>query len=156
LLAACTNPFAPEINYDDSSTSGGISDLTVTSGIFENLQKAYAFKDTLIYGEMIASDFVFTYRDYEMGFDVTWGREDEMKTTAGLFQNSERLNLIWNNVISSSEDSLNASIIRSFNLTITFNPADIVRVDGRANLTLRRNTDTGKWQIVKWVDESGN
>jgi len=77
-----------------------------------------------------------------------------MRATNGLFQNSQRIELIWNNIVLSTIDSLNANIIRSFNLTITYNPTNIDRADGRVNLTLRKNTDTKKWQIVRWIDES--
>jgi len=45
------------------------------------------------------------------------------------------------------------NIIRSFDLTITFNPTDIIDVDGRINLTLRKNEEN-KWQITNWLDES--
>ena len=103
---------------------------------------------------MIAPDFNFTYRDYEQGFDVSWARDEEMRTTYGLFRNSQRLDLIWNNIVFSTTDSLNANIVRSFNLNITFNPTDVVRVDGRVNLTLRKDIETSKWQITQWIDES--
>lgn len=118
------------------------------------MQYAYTFKDTLIYGKLLADDFIFTYRDYDAGYDVSWGRDEEMKTTYGLFQNTERLDLIWNNIVLSSVDSLQANILRSFNLTITFNPTDIIRIDGRVNLSLERKNSEAEWKISKWVDES--
>ena len=152
LITGC-NPFAPKFS-EGSNSSSTISDLKTVDGVFQNMQYAYTFKDTLIYGEFIAQDFVFTYRDYDQGFDVSWGREDEMRATNGLFQNSQRIELIWNNIVLSTIDSTNANIIRSFNLTITYNPTDIDRADGRVNLTLRKNSNTGKWQIVRWIDES--
>jgi len=77
-----------------------------------------------------------------------------LRTTDGLFKNSERLDLIWNNIILSTEDSLTANIIRGFNLNITFNPTDVVRVDGRVNLSLMKDAETKKWQITRWLDES--
>jgi len=77
-----------------------------------------------------------------------------MKATSGIFLNTQRLELIWNNIVLSSSDSLNATIIRGFNLTITYNPTNIERADGRVNLTLRKNQSTSKWQIVGWLDES--
>jgi hypothetical protein len=83
--------------------------------------------------------------------DVTWGRDEEMKVTYGLFQNTQRLDLIWNNIISMTGDS--SVIVRSFNLTITFNPTDIIYVDGRVNLELKKD-DQDKWKIVRWTDES--
>jgi hypothetical protein len=154
LTLQCTNPFAPSLDYDDTNGSSGLADLTKTESIFQNMQYAYTFKDTLIYGTLLSDDFIFTYRDYDAGFDVSWGRDEEMKTTHGLFENSERLDLIWNNIVLSSVDSLEANIIRGFNLTITFNPTDIVRIDGRVNLFLRRSDSTQQWEIVTWIDES--
>ena len=103
---------------------------------------------------MLTNDFTFTYRDYDQGFDVTWGRDEEMRTTHGLFENTQRLELIWNNIVLITEDSLSATIIRSFNLTITFNPTDVVRVDGRVNLSLIKDSETEVWQIKQWIDES--
>ncbi len=77
-----------------------------------------------------------------------------MKTTYGLFQNSQRLDLIWNNIILSSVDTLTANIVRGFNLSITFNPTDVIRIDGRVNMALKRETNTSKWEISRWIDES--
>lgn len=154
LLLGCTNPFAPAYDEDYDDNRPPISDLTTIEGVFQNFQYAYTFKDTLIYGELIGSDFVFTYRDYEQGFDVSWGRDDEMQTTFGLFENSQRLDLIWNNIVLSSIDSLDANIVRSFNLNITFNPTDVVRVDGRVNLSLSQDPETKRWRITRWLDES--
>jgi hypothetical protein len=102
----------------------------------------------------MTGDFVFTYRDYDQGFDVSWGRDEEMKTTYGLFQNAQRLDLIWDNIVLSTEDTLSANIVRGFNLTITFNPTDVIRLDGRVNITLNRPTTLSQWQITQWIDES--
>ena len=153
-VSACTNPFAPAFDEDYDDNRPPISDLTTIEGVFQNFQYAYTFKDTLIYGELIGSDFIFTYRDYEQGFDVSWARDDEMRSTYGLFENSQRLDLIWNNIVLSTIDSLDANIVRSFNLNITFNPTDVVRVDGRVNLSLEQDPETKKWRITRWLDES--
>ncbi|MFO7445927.1 MAG: hypothetical protein R6W90_06140 [Ignavibacteriaceae bacterium] len=154
MWAAC-NPFAPA--YDENLSDGStISDLTTTDGVFRNLQYAYTFKDTIIYGDLINQDFIFSFRNFreDQVFDDSWGREEEMRATYGLFQNAQRLDLIWNNIILTSQDSLSANIIRGFNLTVTLNPTDILRVDGRVNMTLRKNPETNKWAIIRWVDES--
>lgn len=152
LLAGCDNPFAPKLDENIGKNNSPISDQSSIAGVFQNLQYSYTFKDTTIYGGLLNSEFTFVYRDYEQGFDVSWGRDEEMRVTNGLFQNSQQLDLIWNNIISISEDSTN--IIRSFNLTITFNPTDIIRVDGRVNLRLKKISESGRWQITRWVDES--
>jgi len=154
LASGCENPFSPGHYTDNESGGGVLSDLTTTDGIFTNLRYAYSFKDTSIYSALIKDDFIFTFRDYDLGADVTWGREEELRTTSGLFSNSERLDLVWNNIILSSGDSLKFNVVRSFNLTITFNPNDIVRINGRVNLNLEKNATTGKWQIARWIDES--
>lgn len=149
-LAGCVNPFAPALDTSQNSSSI-ISDRKNIDGIFKNLQYSYSFKDSTIYGGLLANDFQFSYRDYDLGVDFSWGRDEEMKVTNGLFQNSQKLDLIWNNIVSLSGDSTN--VIRSFNLTITFNPTDIVLVDGRINLTLQKDKNQ-KWQIINWLDES--
>ena len=154
LMFGCTNPFAPSFDENFDQNQSGISDLKTIDGVFQNFQYAYSFKDTLIYGELIAQDFIFTYHNYDQGFDVSWSRDEEMKTTDGLFRNSQRLDLIWNNIVLSTIDSMYANITRSFNLNITFNPTDVVRIDGRVNLSLRKNSVTKKWQITRWIDES--
>ena len=154
VVYTCTNPFAPKL--DENIDGGGppISDQTTIEGLFQNFQYAYSFKDTLIYGNLITQDFTFTYRDYEQGYDVNWGRDEEMRTTDGLFRSAQRLDLIWNNIVLSTVDSLNASIIRSFNLNITFNPTDVVRIDGRVNVSLVQDPASKKWYMNRWIDES--
>jgi hypothetical protein len=77
-----------------------------------------------------------------------------MRSTFGLFRNAQMLDLIWNNIISTSAESTSVNVVRSFNLTLVFNPSDIERIDGLANLTLQRNRVTDPWRIVRWRDES--
>lgn len=150
-MISCVNPFAPSIDENLGNNEGLISNQTDIGGVFQNFQYAYTFKDTLIYRQVLDKNFTFTYRNYDLGADVSWGRDDEMKVTNGLFQNSQRLDLIWNNIVSMTGDS--TRIVRSFNLTITFNPTDIIFVDGRVNLTLAKD-ENNKWKILRWTDES--
>lgn len=154
VLSGCENPFAPRIDFTEDSGGGSLADQSTIDGVFKNLQYAYTFRDTSIYSGVLDDEFIFTYRDYDQGIDISWGKDEEMKVTHGLFSNTDRLDLIWNNVVFSSEDSVYSNIIRGFNLTITFNPNDIIRLDGKVNITLRKNPGTSKWQIAKWIDES--
>ncbi len=154
LFFSCENPFAPKIDFGSQASGSGLADPKTVDGLFRNLQYAYTFRDTSIYSSLLDPEFVFTYRNYDQGIDISWGKDEEMKVTHGLFSNTERLDLIWNNIVFSSEDSLSASVIRGFNLTITFNPNDILRLDGKVNITLRRNSYEATWMIVKWIDES--
>ncbi len=148
---ACLNPFAP--GWDNSPAESACNPQTV-EGMFQCFQAAYTFRDTSVYGQLIDPEFVFVYRNYDLGIDVTWGRDDEMRTTFGLFQNVQKLDLIWNNIITSTAESTSVNILRGFNLTLVFNPGDIELIDGYANITFRRTRITDPWKIVRWRDES--
>lgn len=122
--------------------------------MFKNFQYAYVFKDTTIYGKLLSDEFIFVYRDYDKGYDVSWGRDEDVRITNALFNTVQKIDLIWNNTVASSIDSSQAIVIRAFSLNLTFNPSDIIRIDGRVNLTLEKNKATNKWLIVRWRDES--
>jgi hypothetical protein len=151
LAAGCLNPFAP--GWDDSP---GVSacDPHSIDGIFECFRAAYAYRDTTLYGDLLDPEFVFVYRNYELGIDVTWGRGDEMRSTYGLFQNAQKIDLIWNATASSAAESTRVTVVRSFTLTIVFTPSDIDRIDGFANLTFQRAHSGEPWKILRWRDES--
>ncbi len=155
MLVVSCNPFAPRL--DTGLTSNSIlGDQTTIDGVFENVKYAYTFRDTSIYGQLINSDFTFIYRDYDRGVDISWGRDEEMRATSGMFQNVERLDLVWNNIASLTTDSsgTQANVTRNFNLTVTFNASDIERADGYANFNLWRAKSDAAWKIVRWQDES--
>ncbi len=148
----CLNPFAPKLDTNLSSQT--CNDLTQVENVLCTFRNAYTFKDTTLYSTILSSNFSFTYRDYDHGVDVSWGRVDEMRTTYSLFQNVQSLTLIWNNEISSNGDDTTHTTVRGFNLTVTFNPSDIIRVDGYANITLQRAKLNDAWKITHWRDES--
>ena len=154
-VAAC-NPFAPGLDTSDDDGFALLGDQTTIEGVFQNIRYAYTFRDTTIYGQLLADEYTFIFRDYDRGVDVSWGRDEDMRTTYGLFQNVQRLDLVWNNIVSQSLDSLNtlSSVTRNFNLTVTFNPGDIIRVDGYANLSVARSKASDPWRIIRWRDES--
>ncbi len=156
ILIGCNNPFAPKLDTSLSGNNTILGDQHQIDGVFQNFKQAYAFRDSTIYGQLLAPNFIFIYRDYDKGVDVFWGRDDDIRTTYGLFQNVQRLDLVWNSVISSTvePDSLKAIVIRNFNLTVTFSANDIVRVDGYANWTLERSRSADIWKITRWRDES--
>ncbi len=155
VISSC-NPFAPGLDDSSDDSFSILGDATTIEGVFQNMRYAYTFRDTSIYGQLLNGDFSFVYRDYDRGVDVSWGRDEEMRTTYGLFRNVQRLDLVWNNIISLSTDSLNvrANVTRNFNLTVTFNPSDVIRVDGYANLALARLKSQDPWGVIRWRDES--
>ena len=158
LLAAaglsCANPFAPKLDNSPSGANSILGDQRTVEGVFQNFKQAYLFRDTTIYGQLLASNFIFVYKDYDKGVDVFWGRDDDMRTTYGLFQNTQRLDLVWNSTIAINGDSLSLTMTRNFNLTVTFNAGDIQRLDGYANITLERMQQSDNWRITRWRDES--
>jgi hypothetical protein len=151
-ITSCTNPFAPSL-----SLGGGgavLGDQHTVEGLFQNFRYAYVFKDTLTYGRLLDRTFTFVYRNYDQGVDVTWGRDEDMLATQGLFSAAQQLDLVWNDVVLADGDSLLQNISRGFNLTITFNPSDILRAQGRVNLRIARTSTADPWKIVRWRDES--
>ena len=73
---------------------------------------------------------------------------------SAFFRTPRNLDLIWNNFVTVAEDDTSATAVRSFNLTVTYNPSSVDRVDGYANLTFARETKDDPWKIVIWRDES--
>lgn len=151
-ISSCQNIFAPKI--DTTNTTNIITDQKTIEGLYQNFRYAYTFKDTTVYSGLLSDDFVFTYRDYVSGFDVSWDKFTEMRTTNGLFQNTQKLEIIWNNIVYQDGDTLNTNVRRSLNLTITFNPNNVERLNGFADMNLVRETSDSKWKIKKWRDES--
>jgi hypothetical protein len=150
-LISCFNPFSPKID-NTTSTENIITDQKTIEGLFQNFKYAYTFKDTTIYGQLLNEDFVFTYFDYDLGINVSWDRATDMKTTKGLFDNTQDLALVWNNIVFQQGDSLSTNVKRSFNLRITFNPSDIVNFYGFVDLSLLRLSANDKWKIKNWKD----
>lgn len=153
VLASCTNPFAPSI-ADEAPDSAILGDQRTIEGVFQNFRFAYVFQDTLTYGRLLDRSFTFVYRDYDAGVDVTWGRDEDMLATHGLFTAAQQLDLVWNEIVNAEGDSVAQSISRGFNLTITFSPTDVVRSQGRVILRLERPDPASVWKIVRWRDDS--
>jgi hypothetical protein len=154
-LASCENPFAPRLenNPTDNSIFG---DQRTVEGVFKNFRYAYIFKDTLVYGNLLADDFTFIYYNYEKSSQpIVWGRNDDLIATSNLFNSAKTIDLMWNEVASKFGDSVQIEIRRGFTLTITL-PSDIFSVEGKAKLNLIRKKPEDEWKIQKWVDESKN
>ncbi|HEY3251526.1 MAG TPA: hypothetical protein VGK25_10455 [Ignavibacteria bacterium] len=151
LLLSCFNPFSPRID-NTTSNENIITDQKTVEGLFQNFKYSYTFKDSTIYGQLLTEDFVFTYFDYDLGVDVSWDRATDMRTTEGLFSSAQDLKLVWNNIVFQEGDSLDIDVKRSFNLSITFNPNDVVSFFGFVDMTLTRPAADDKWRIKRWRD----
>jgi len=151
FIAGC-NPFAPKL--DETTSSAQFGDPHTIDGYFQAFKYAYEFKDTTLYGTLIAPDFIFSFRDYNLGVDIQWGRDDEMRATAGLFENADALTLLWGDILDSSGTATSYNITRIFSLDVTLNAGDIEHVDGRAVFHLERPTPADPWKAASWQDES--
>ncbi|CAN5493793.1 hypothetical protein BH10BAC6_BH10BAC6_06960 [soil metagenome] len=152
-LTACTNPFAPALSTEQG-TAPILGDQRTVEGVFQNFRFAYVFKDTVTYGRLLDRSFSFVYRNYDKALDITWGRDEDMLATQGLFNASQQLDLIWNEIVIADGDSLGQNISRGFNLSITFSPTDVIRAQGRVSLRIERLSADVPWKIVRWRDES--
>jgi hypothetical protein len=152
VLCSC-NPFAPS-QYDGNDEIIVIGDQTTVEGVFQNWRYSYIFADTSVYSNLLAEDFSFVYRNYDLGIDNSWGRDVDLRTTRTLFDSTESIDLIWNEIIYEIGDSLSKNILRSFNLQLAFSAEDIARINGRANIQLIRNKADDEWKIEVWRDES--
>jgi hypothetical protein len=151
VVTASCNPFAPKL--DENARAVQFGDPHTVDGYFQAFKYAYEFKDTTFYGTLIAQDFTFSFRDYNLGVDITWGRDDEMRTTGSLFDQAEAISLLWGSVLDSSGTTTAFDITRNFTLDIIFN-GDEEHVDGRAVFHLERHTPSDIWQAGHWQDES--
>lgn len=153
ILFACNNPFAPKL-ADSQAGSLVLGDQKTVEGLFANFRYAYNFKDTLVYGRLLADDFAFVYRNYDRGMDESWGRNEDLITTNGLFHASQSLDLVWHDVVLSIGDSTLLDISRGFTLNIVFSHNDFVSIQGRAIFRIARPSILDEWKIIRWRDES--
>ncbi len=154
VIGGCVNPFAPTLDDTGGFDNDLLGDQRTVEGVFQIFRLSYTTQDTLLYGRLLDKNFIFMYTDWERSIDVSWGRDEDIRATHRMFMNARSIDLIWNDIISQTGDSLRTTIRRSFNLTISFSPEDIVSVGGYANLQLERGDAATPWIITRWRDES--
>jgi len=152
-VASCTNPFAPALDKSNR-TDAGVGDLRTIDGFFQTFRFAYLTRDTTLYGEIVADNFQFTFTNTQN--QETWARDVEMRTTNGLFRNSELLDLQWNSIVfqSGTDDCTRVEVWRTFFLRFGFSAANTQELQGQARLILTRNAPTAPWQMSRWDDFS--
>ncbi len=156
-FTSCTNPFAPKLaDYEEGGSVLG--DQRTEEGIFTNFSYAYKMKDTVVYGKLLDDNFTFIYRNYdrEPVVDESWGRDIDMITTYRLFNATQRLDLVWNEVSFKIKDSLKMIISRSFALDVVFSADDRFKLQGKATFTLIKSNEDAPWKIQEWRDVTNN
>ena len=149
------NPFAPGMG-DDFAEGSLLSDGTTVEGLFQNWALSYNYRDTTIYSSLLHEDFLFEYTDYELSQIIPKTKAEDIRATSNMFQSSiEDIRLLWNETINGNQsDSLLININRNFSLQITYSFDDIETINGRAQVTLARDSAHQNWQILRWVDEA--
>ena len=155
LFTSC-NPFAPaleDLTVDRNQVLGNRKHI---AGLFDWFRSAYELRDTLLYGQMLARDFQFSYFDFANNNTLYWDRDIDMRTTYNLFRSAKSTSVQWQHYVyadTASSDTL-ASVERYFNVTIVLDDQSIFRSTGSARMGLRRRNREDFWQIVSWFDKS--
>lgn len=153
----CSNPFAPKLDDGEGAVSTILTDQKTPQDVMKNFAFAYNFRDSLVYSDLIDSTFLFISKNYATNpvTDLKWGRETELKTTAGLFRSYQTINLVWSSTIFedfTNTDSSEVELKQLFQLT--FNGGNIIpTLNGEALFLLRKNGD-GVWKITRWEDKA--
>jgi hypothetical protein len=154
IFGGCTNPFAPKLEPDLHPTTTVLGDQRTVAGVFQNIQYAYTYRDTLIYGNLLHPDFQFVYYNPDRATDVTFNRDEEVRITYNLFKGADLIDLQWNEILSQEGDSLLVDVTRAYNLKVGLQANDVFRIEGRATLRLVRNSPNDVWLIRSWRDDS--
>ena len=154
-MLTCMNPFAPK-SIDSLELNRLITNQQSPDEVLTNFKYAYTFKDSTLYSNLIVSSFVFVYFDPNLGTSgrfVSWGRDDELRTTGRLFRNFSVIDLTWNSTIYSIEQETIAESSKSFRLSLS-NADETITISGNAIFSFKLDEKENVWRITRWKDES--
>ncbi|WP_152559850.1 hypothetical protein [Hymenobacter sp. IS2118] len=151
------NPFAPALDEVPANENDLLGNPVTVRGFFDRFRAAYQLRDSTLYGQLLAPDFRFTYRDFAANLDRSWTRDVDANTTYRLFRAARSTNLQWTQYLPSSDtlatDTL-AYVERSFLLTIEQRDNERFSGSGTARLVLVRKNRTDPWRMRSWYDRS--
>ena len=152
LWVSCFNPFAPNLADISSNLDVFLTAQETPDEVLLNFQFAYTLKDSLVYRDVLDDDFIFVYRDLDSDVFISWGKEEDVTATVGLFNSFTVINLVWNstNFVSYSLDSTTAEISKGFILSL----GPEIRITGEALFNFKKNIENNIWKITRWVDKS--
>lgn len=153
LLLSC-NPFAPQVDEDMITQDKLLGNRRTVNGLFEWFRNAYELKDSLLYGQVLAKDFMFSYYDFDKNVEINWNRDVEMRTTYNLFRSVNTISLQWNDYRSVDTATATPGVERSFVLNIAMNQQNVFGGTGSARFLLRKDSTDGYWRVVSWYDNS--
>jgi len=152
LWVSCFNPFAPKLGDISSNLDVFLTAQETPDEVLLNFQFAYTLKDSLVYRDVLDDDFIFVYRDLDSDVFISWGKEEDVTATVGLFNSFTVINLVWNstNFVTYSNDSTTAEISKGFILSL----GPEIRITGEALFNFKKNIENNIWKITRWVDKS--
>ena len=121
-----------------------------------NFRYAYIFKDSLIYSDVLDSSFIFISKNYSSTppTDINWGRDIDIKTTVGLFNHFNVLELNWGSQPEPELDSTSYEYVLKTTFQLTLDGGrEIPTIKGEAWFTFKRN-QSNVWKISRWEDLS--
>lgn len=150
------NPFAPRLEEIQVDRNKLLGDRKTIAGLFDWFRASYELKDTLLYGQMIARDFQFSYLDFTNNNMIYWDRDIDMRTTFNLFRASKSNSVQWQHYVYADtlSSDTTANVERYFNVTVVLDDQSIFRSTGSARLQLSRKNSGDYWQIKNWFDKS--
>lgn len=158
ICAACAacNPFAPKLENILVDKNKVLGNRKHIDGFFDWFTASYELRDSLIYGQMLARDFQFSYLDFVNNNQVYWDRDIDMRSTYNMFRTVKSTSVQWQHYVfaDTSASDTAASVERYFNLTLVLEDQTIYRSTGSARLRLKRPKPDDYWQIGTWFDKS--
>ncbi|MCF7832124.1 MAG: hypothetical protein K9N05_00935 [Candidatus Marinimicrobia bacterium] len=169
LIFSCKNMFAPTLGDLDGGNSIYRIDQASPADVLHNFKYAYIYRDSLIYANLIDSEFVFVYYqpsdESGTGHYDSWMRSVELRSTGRFLSAFNYIDLIWQTTLDSAfyemdgdeviteRDTLFANaniadISKSYQLTL----GDYTTLIGDAAFRFRKGYD-GKWRILRWEDK---
>ena len=157
VFGACDyNPLNPPETTELYRGQNIIDEQKTPQGTLKNFESAYEFRDSLLYSQVLDSEFIFISTDYNVSPPqaITWGRDEDLLVTSRLFRNFQQIQLDWGQDLFEiySDDSSFVNIRRLFNLTLD-GGIEIPPIRGEADFRIKRRADS-IWRIIRWEDYS--
>ena len=169
FIFGCKNMFAPALGDLDGGNSIYRTDQASPADVLHNFKYAYIYRDSLMYANLIDSEFVFVYYqpsdESGTGHYDSWMRSVELRTTGRFLNAFSYIDLIWQTTLDSAFYEMNGDVVlserdtlfdaaniadlsRSYQLTL----GDYTTLIGDAEFRFRKGND-GKWRILRWEDK---
>lgn len=163
LLFACLNPFAPELETT-ADVQFLVTEQKNPAEVLQNFKLAYFFRDSLLYSDVLDSEFVFYYFDPNLessGRFENWDRGADLKTTGSLFRAFDVINLVWGSttyedtITNPGHKTFKIELIKNFTLKLMDSKGGLdFSLWGKATFTFVQSEYDQKWRIIGWKDDS--